>query len=167
MSGFTDYQASGASETSGNAGSVLTWATAQSMLPLVRQIVGDLVQLGGRLAQLQFEKNRLDRERLSLDWPGRRRRYQVTEDVARAEARLQEARAELDGLGVALIDEEMGQVGFPTIVNNRRAYFSWRPSDEAIDFWHFVDNRHRRPVPAAWKEPAEPSRREVKKSRRS
>jgi hypothetical protein len=167
MSGFTDYQASGAPEASGNAGTVLTWATAQNMLPLVRQIVGDIVQLNGRLAQLQPEKTRLDRERLSLDWPSRRRRYQVTEELARTETRLQEARAELDGLGVALLDEEMGQVGFPTIVNNRRAYFSWRPSDESVDFWHFVDNRHRRPVPAAWKEPSDTARREAKKSRRS
>ena len=167
MSGFTDYQASGASEASGSAGAVLTWTTAQSMLPLVRGIVGDIVQLHGVLAQLHPEKTRLDRERLSLDWPSRRRRYQVTEEIARTEARLQEARAELEGLGVALVDEELGQVGFPTIVNNRRAFFSWRPSDEAVEFWHFVDNHHRRPVPAAWKEPTESPRREPKKSRRN
>ena len=121
MSGFTDYQASGAPEASGHAGAVLTWATAQSMLPLVRQIVGDIVRLGGRLAQLRPEKARLDRERLGLDWPGRRRRYQLTEEVAQTEGRLQAARTELDGLGVTLVDEELGQIGFPTIVNNRRA----------------------------------------------
>ena len=167
MSGFTDYQASGASDTSGSAGAMLTWTTAQNMLPLVRRIVGDILQIHSVLAQLHPEKSRLDRERLSLDWPGRSRRYQVTEEIARAESRLQEARTELDGLGVALIDEEVGQIGFPTIVNNRRAFFSWRPSDEAVDFWHFVDNRHRRPVPAAWKEPAEAPRREAKKSRRN
>ena len=50
------------------------------------------------------------------------------------EARLQEARTELDDLGVALVDGEAGQVGFPTIVNNRRAFFSWRADDEGIDF---------------------------------
>src|SRR5713101_3146366 len=37
MNGFTEHQASGASEASKNHGAVLTWAAAQSMLPLVRR----------------------------------------------------------------------------------------------------------------------------------
>jgi len=153
MNGFTEHQASGASEASGNHGAVLTWATAQSMLPLVRRIVADIVQLGEHLARLRPEKTRLDQQRLTLKWPERSRRYQLEEEIKVVEARLQEARGELDTLGVVLVDADLGQVGFPTIVNNRRALFSWRPDDEAIDFWHFTENRHRRPVPPAWKEP--------------
>ena len=166
MNGFTEHQASGASEASGQSGVVLTWATAQSMLPLVRQVVADILQHANRLALLEPEKDRLDRVRLSLDWAGRSRRYQVSEEIVKANARLQEARSELDGLGVALVDLEIGQVGFPTIVNNRRAYFSWRPADEGLEFWHFVDSRHRRPVPAAWKDPAENRREGARKPRR-
>jgi hypothetical protein len=167
MNGFTEHQASGPPEASGQSGVVLTWATAQSMVPLVRQIVADIVQHARRLEQLRPEKDRLDRARLSLDWPGRSRRYQVSEEVLQVERRLQEARAELDNLGVVLIDVEVGQVGFPTIVNNRRAYFSWRPADEGVDFWHFVDSSHRRPVPPAWKEQAETRREPARKPRRS
>src|SRR3954447_12815005 len=100
MNGFTEHQASGASEASGNHGAVMTWAAARSMLPLVRQIVADIVRQGGLLARLRPEKARLDRQRLSLAWPQRRRRYQLTEEIALAEGTLQEARAELDGLGV-------------------------------------------------------------------
>jgi hypothetical protein len=167
MNGFTEHQASGASEASGPSGVVLTWATAQSMLPLVRQIVADIVQHARRLEQLRPEKDRLDRARLSLDWAGRSRRYQVSEEILQEESRLQEVRSELDGLGVALVDAEVGQVGFPTIVNNRRAYFSWRPSDEGLDFWHFVDSGHRRAVPPAWKEPTENRREPARKPRRN
>src|SRR5262249_36563988 len=125
MSGFTEYQASGASEASGRAGVVLTWATAQSMLPLVRRIVADVLQHVARLGRLRREKERREGEGRSRDWAGRSRRYQLSEEILSAEAGLLEARAELDGLGVALVDEELGQVGFPTIVNNRRAFFSW------------------------------------------
>jgi len=155
MNGFTEHQASGASEASNNSGAVLTWAAAQSMLPLVRRIVADIVELGEHLARLRPEKARLDRQRLSLAWPQRQRRYTLGEEIKVTEARLHEARAELDVLGVMLIDAEVGQVGFPTIVNNRRAFFSWRPSDEGIDFWHFAENSHRRPVPPSWKDPSD------------
>ncbi|MBI1914474.1 MAG: DUF2203 family protein [Planctomycetes bacterium] len=155
MNGFTEHQASGASEASKNHGAVLTWAAAQSMLPLIRRILADIVQHREQLARLRPEKARLDRQRLSLAWPERRRRYSLGEEIKLAEARLQEARAELDGLGVALVDAEAGQVGFPTIVNNRRAFFSWRVDDEAIDFWHFAENSHRRPVPPSWKDPTD------------
>src|SRR5215207_3256082 len=158
MNGFTEYQASGASEASGRNGVVLTWAAAHGMLPLVRRIVADIVPLCGLLDRLRPEKDRLDRARLSLDWPQRSRRYQLTEEIAQVEARLQAARGELESLGVALVDADLGQVGFPTIVNNRRAFFSWQPGDEGVDFWHFVGSRHRRPVPPGWKEPEEARR---------
>ena len=42
------------------------------------------------------------------------------------------------------------KIGFPTIVNNRPAYFSWIPGDEALRFWHFADEIARRPIPPAW-----------------
>src|SRR5262245_5388766 len=155
MNGFTEHQASGASEASKNHGAVLTWAAAQSMLPLVRRIVADIVQRGEQLARLRPEKDRLDHQRLALDWPQRLRRYTLGEEIKTLEALLHEARLELDALCVTLVDAEIGQVGFPTIVNNRRAFFSWRADDEGIDFWHFVENCHRRPVPPAWKDPTD------------
>ena len=159
MNGFTEHQASDASEAAGRGGVVLTWDAAQAMLPLVRRIVADAVRYGEALAELGAEKERLDRQRLTLAWPGRRRRYQVSEEIQRAEAGLQEARAELEGLGVALLDLELGQVGFPTIVNNRRAFFSWRPGDEAVEFWHFARSHRRRPVPGSWKDADEKKRK--------
>ena len=39
-----------------------------------------------------------------------------------------QARTELEALGLALIDPDLCQVGFPTMVNNRKAFFSWRPA---------------------------------------
>src|SRR5262249_27805482 len=108
MNGFTEHQASGASEASGNHGAVLTWATAQSMLPLVRRIVADIVQLGEHLARLRPEKTRLDQQRLTLKWPERSRRYQLEEGMKLVVARLQERRGDLDTLGVVLVDADLG-----------------------------------------------------------
>lgn len=153
MSGFTEFQASGASDTHGKADIVLTWAHAQSMMPLVRHIVTEIMTLVQRMQAIEPEKDRLDRHRHDLSWPERRRRYELTEEMDRLTKALRSARAELDVLGVALLDEATGFVGFPTLVNNQRAYFSWKLDEDELNYWQFADGHRRRAVPAAWKEP--------------
>src|SRR5688572_27773668 len=95
MNGFTEHQASGASESPGRRDTILTWATAQDMLPLVGQIVSDIVTVRQRLDRLHPEKEGLDRRRHKLEWPERSRRYQLSEEITREEARLGTAREEL------------------------------------------------------------------------
>ncbi len=155
MNGFTEHQASGASESAGRRDMILTWATAQDMLPLVGHIVGDIRESHHNLQKLRLEKEGLDQRRRTLAWPDRARRYEVGEEITRQEARLHAACEELHALGLTLIDVETGQVGFPTIVNNRRAFFSWRPGEEGVHFWHFAEDQARRTVPPAWKEPSD------------
>jgi hypothetical protein len=153
MSGFTENRASGASERSGGDAVVLTWGAAGAMLPLVGRIAADVVQLHDRLARLRPEKDRLDRMRRTLAWPDRARRYQLQEETAAALKELQDATAELDVLGVVLLHGPAGIVGFPTMVNDRPAYFSWQPGEEKLGFWNYADDLVRRPVPASWTRP--------------
>jgi hypothetical protein len=51
---------------------------------------------------------------------------------------------------VTLLDDDQGRVGFPTMVNNRRAYFSWRLGEDGLHSWHFAEESACRPIPAAW-----------------
>jgi hypothetical protein len=155
MSGSTENRASGASEKAGGQGAAFTWNVAQRMLPLVGRIVGDVLQHRRSLTRMHLEKNRLDRNRRSLTWPERSRRYQLDEEIAAEERKMREALAELEALGVALIDPRFGQVGFPTVVNDRSAFFSWRPGEDGPQYWHFADDTDRRPVPSVWTKPAE------------
>src|SRR3954471_11151068 len=127
MSGFTEYQASGASELGGRRDIVMTWTQAQNMLPLVRHIISDVVARVERVGKIEPEKDRLDRHRRDLVWLERQRRYQLTDELARIHGELQSAVAEMDSLGLVLLDAEVGLVGFPTLVNNQRAYFTWKP----------------------------------------
>jgi hypothetical protein len=144
-----------ASDRSKKGELVLNLQTARRMLPLVRHIIEDILHTRQELARKQPEQHRLDRQRHTLDWPARSRRYQLREEISAEERHLQEAQAELERLGVVLLDPAKGQVGFPTLVNGRRAFFSWRPSEEALRHWHFVGEKVRRLIPAAWNlEPA-------------
>ncbi len=165
MNGFTGNRASGASERPGPDERVLTWGTCRAMLPLVGQIAGDIVCHHERLARLRPEQALLEEHRRSLDWPGRARRYELQEEIAAAQGDLLKACAELESLGLVLLHGPSGLVGFPTIVNDRRAFFSWRPGEEGPDFWSFAGEDVRHPVPDAWTRPV-PERPRRGKSRR-
>jgi hypothetical protein len=45
-------------------------------------------------------------------------------------------------------------VGLPTVVNGRLAYFSWKPEETTIQYWHFANETTRRTVPPSWSETA-------------
>jgi hypothetical protein len=136
------------------------------MLPLVGRIAADVVRQYDRLAHLRPERTLLECRRRSLHWPERSRRYELDEEIAAAERDLAQARAELEGLGLALLHGPSGLVGFPTIVNDRRAFFSWRPGEEGLGFWNFAGDSERHPVPDSWTKPAATERPRRSRTRR-
>ncbi len=128
--------------------------TARRMLPLVRRIVVDIVHDAQELNKYTFEQEGLDRDKTTLSWPERQRRYTVQGEVARLQSRLEEEKRELDSLGAVLFNPPaIGLVGFPTIINQRQAYFSWRIGEESLNFWHFDgEEKLREPIPPSLEE---------------
>lgn len=128
----------------------LDLATARQMLPLVRSIVADVQTARRALDRLVPEQERLDRQRHDLVWQERQRRYQVGDEIVAAEKAWTAAVTELNMLGLTLVDDEAGEVDFPTKVNGRTAAFSWLVGEEALGHWHYADEESRRPIPADW-----------------
>jgi hypothetical protein len=150
MSGPTENTTSDAFEKPSKREAILSLFAARRMLPLVKRIVNDILESWSTLGRLQPEQAELDRQKRTLDWPQRARRYQLREEIAQAESGLKQAITELRILGVVLVDARTGRVGFPTIVNSRKAYFSWRPGEESLRSWHFAEETVYRPIPASW-----------------
>jgi hypothetical protein len=150
MSGSRSYPTSDASESPERGEVVLSLKTVYKMLPLVQQIASDIVTSNRTVERLHPEEERLDRQRRNLDWPMRHRRYEIKEEIAKAEKEIEVALAELRDLGVVLLDDLVGRVGFPTMVNNRRAYFSWRLGEDGLQSWRFADEDVDRPIPPSW-----------------
>ncbi len=128
----------------------LDLTTARQMLPLVRSIVADILTARRAIGKLTPEQERLDRQRRELVWQERQRRYQVIDEIAAAEKAWTAAVTELNSLGVTLVDDEAGEVDFPTKVNGRTAAFSWLVGEDALRHWHYSDEESRRPIPADW-----------------
>jgi hypothetical protein len=124
--------------------------TARRMLPLVRGIVTDIQGRHQTIDRLTPLQDSLDRHRRDLVWAERQHRYRLHDELNSAATGMHDAINELDRLGVALIDPESGLVDFPTTVHNRPAFYSWKPGEETVVFWHFQDDPARRPIPPEW-----------------
>jgi hypothetical protein len=155
-----ENRASGASEQLGPHDRVMTWHASRAMLPLVGMIARDVIQYHQQLSRMQPELAELERNRRALNWAGRSRRYQLEEEVAVADGEMRNLLAELEVLGLTLLEPSLGLIGFPTLVNDRRAFFSWRPGEDGLLFWNYAEDLTRHPVPEDWTEtPSErPSR---------
>jgi hypothetical protein len=162
MSGYSK-KASQAEKPSSRTEPLFELPTVLKMLPLVRRIAADLLESQVEIGGLVDESRRLERQRRDLPWIERKRRYLVQDTLSDAERRLRGYVNEFEALGIAVIDLETAQIGFPTIVNNKLAFFSWLPGEESVTFWHYDrDESRRRPVPEAWYKPLpvrQPSRR--------
>ena len=150
MSGMSNR--AGAGEKSRKKRSPLDLGTARRMLPLVQRIVTDIVTDAEQLARFAFEQDGLDRNKTTLSWPERQRRYAVQTEVTRLQGRIDDQRRELDTLGAVLTNRSLGHVGFPTVVNGKPAYFSWQLGEEGVNFWHFDGDSMRRPIPPNFQE---------------
>jgi len=126
----------------------LDLSTARQMLPLVKSIVSEIVSFRLALNKLAPEQERLDRHRRDLVWQERQRRYQVGEEITSTEKSLSSAAGELTTLGVNLVDDEAGEVDFPTKINGRSAAFNWKLGEDAVSHWHYAGEEQRRPIPA-------------------
>lgn len=143
---------SGAGEKTRKRKNPVDLPTARRMLPLVQRIVVDIVHDAEELDKCTFEQEGLDRNKTTLSWPERQRRYSIQGEVARLQGRLEEEQHELDNLGAVLFNPCVGEVGFPTVVNGRPAYFSWQLGEENVTYWHFDGESTRRPIPPTWLE---------------
>jgi hypothetical protein len=129
---------------------VLNLRTVQKMLPYVQQIVTELTDRRRLLSELHPEQGRLERKKRHLSWQERKARYSIQDEIALQDRGMQDVVDELGSLGVVVLDADEGRIGFPTMVNNRPAYFTWTPGEEGLHSWQFAEENVARPIPFAW-----------------
>lgn len=122
------------------------------MLPLVRKIAEDMIDL---VSSRKILANKMDnaikvKPKALLTWQERQQIYADEEIVNSTDRKIEECAGELAALGLHVLDEKIGQVGFPTIVNNGPAYFCWNPQCDTVLYWRKTNEAIDRPVPPAW-----------------
>ncbi|MCS6851417.1 MAG: DUF2203 domain-containing protein [Gemmataceae bacterium] len=118
-----------------------TPAEANRMLPLVRRIVQDIVDLAVELRERHERLQRLtpqdSRVRLSPSHAEEVAHAQA--ELERGQERMQELIGELTELGVELKDYFLGLVDFPSLMDGREVYLCWKLGEPEVAHWHDLD----------------------------
>lgn len=111
---------------------------ANAMLPLVRAIVGDVVETAVRLRDLHGSLEPL-RHAGVLDEAHAEEVQPLIEEFESGQERLQELERELNALGVELKDCFTGLVDFRSLQDDREVYLCWRLGEPEVAHWHELD----------------------------
>jgi hypothetical protein len=116
-----------------------TPAEANNMLPLVRAIVKDVMELAHAVRDRQARLERLQKDGVAN---GIVTASQLEEEEAAQEVdleRLEEFTDELADLGVELKDFLTGLIDFPCWMDGREVYLCWKYGEAELGWWHEVN----------------------------
>ena len=119
---------------------LFTLDEAQRILPLVKSIVRGIMEDHAVLQQKATELR--DQKRQATTSIGRSVRgagKALSHEVEELTARVNEAIAELEALGVEFKGYELGLVDFPARRNDEVVYLCWKHDEERIAFWHTLE----------------------------
>jgi len=114
---------------------------ARSMLPLLRLIVADI-----SLSHRELTDRRSHLRRMLRSHQGKARFQVYDQEIVEMQKELNEQAAhldeyisELERLGVVLRSAHEGIVDFPTVIDQRRAFFTWQMGQDDINDFHWHD----------------------------
>lgn len=132
---------------------------ADAMVPLVWRVLRDLVAANARLAHQERRLDLLEDCRHSTNYAVREQYYQSLRERNLANKDREDLIGELEGLGVTILDQRRGMVGFPfrwsrnVRSRTRRAHFLlklWDDPEKGIQHWRFDGEEIERRVPSHW-----------------
>lgn len=110
-----------------------TLREANALLPVVRAIIGKMLESRQRILDLQPEL-----------WPAIQAAAtnggsKAASKAANEIAILQGLIGDLNRLGVLLKDLNTGLIDFPALYRGREVFLCWQYGEEQVSFWHEVD----------------------------
>ena len=106
-----------------------TLAQANSTLPLVRRIVGDIVRVHDQAVKLQSELESLDSKE----------RTAAQAQLESSMTRLEDYVDELSEVGCDLKDYQIGLIDFTGRHQGRDVCLCWKLGEDRIGYWHEMD----------------------------
>ena len=120
-----------------------TPAEANQMLPLVRAIVKDIVELARGAEDREARLARLRKDGVAMGIITRPQLEEEESAYEREVERIQECTAELAQLGVELKDMRTGLIDFPGWIDGREVCLCWKLGEPELAWWHEVDAGYR------------------------
>jgi len=127
-----------------------TLAEAQALIPQVEPLLRQAIWLKGQYEEAaaelrQFQEHLMMAGGVVVD---RERALELRQRSESAAARLKSALDEVQQIGCLVKDLDTGLIDFPTMFHGVEVYLCWKLGEDAIAFWHGVDEgfRGRKPI---------------------
>ena len=124
---------------------LITIDDANRMLPLLRQIVKDIVtnweQIIAKRTHLEaLEKGPAGSEPTELDAREREAQVQILKgELNYLIDRINNYIREIEDLGCFVEEFKRGIINFPSMYSGRKVFLCWKPDEEAVCYWHELD----------------------------
>lgn len=133
-----------------------TPAEANAMLPLVRSIIRDIVELARDLRERQDRLSRIKPPERGVMLQAYEEEVALAQgDMGRDEEKMDQFFDELRRLGIELKDPLTGLIDFPAWMDDREVYLCWRLGEPDVAHWHELDagfaGRRKLPAPTSVK----------------
>jgi hypothetical protein len=118
-----------------------TAAEANAMLPLVRAVVKDIVELARDLRDRHERLTRIAHAKQNAPTEAHQEELLLIEsELEKGQDRLREYENELKALGVELKDYFTGLIDFPCWMNDHEVYLCWRMGESEVTHWHEIED---------------------------
>ena len=119
---------------------IFTVDEANARLPLVRAIMGDLMQLAAELSERRDRLSQLSGARTGDSSDVYQAEVeQVEKELENDTERLNDYLRELLELGIEPKGVTDGLVDFPALIDGKLAYLCWKYDEPEVLFWHELD----------------------------
>ena len=123
-----------------NQSRLVTIDEANKMLPLVQNVVEDIVRIWDSIIQKRtelecLEKNPTHEEGIDLQGTAQSLKQDLNACIDRINGYIRE----IEDLGCFVQEFKRGVINFPTLYVGRKVFLCWRPGDEEVRYWHELD----------------------------
>lgn len=119
------------------------------MKPYIFRLMADLRSCRAEQHRLKRQLQ-LSRSLRAANYATRRRGHDAIERLGELREAERDVMAEFRGLGISVGSVTRGELVFPCLVDNRRAYFVWYDSQDRPTHWRFRGDGQVRAIPEWW-----------------
>lgn len=112
---------------------------ANEMLPLVRRIVDDWMQLSASVDAQQAQRDGLKTLHQTVGVKAYAEELaEVEQSLIDEHDQLRDCCNELESLGLELHSPDDGSIDFPAMLDGREVRLCWRAGEPSVDYWHEI-----------------------------
>ena len=119
---------------------ILSLAESKRMLPLLNQIVRDIMEHWNMIITKRAELESLEKfQDANGNSQNEGKIHEVKQELNYLIDKINQYIKEVESLGCFVEEFKRGIVNFPSLYHGRKIFLCWHPEEDTVSFWHELD----------------------------